>query len=241
MKNNYIAILVFTLLTISFTACDKENRCIRGSGSTVNKTIDLTAFSGVDLRLAGDVEVIKSNTSKIEIQAKENLIDLIRTDIISGTLRIDMDNRCVKGNTDLHFKVYTPELGHLRVAGSGSIYSAEEFPQRNWTLIIDGSGDITARINGLHTQSNISGSGKMVLQGTTNQLETRISGSGNIHAFGLTAKALAATISGSGNTEATVTETLSATISGSGNVRYKGQPSITNLNLSGSGRVERAN
>ena len=232
------ALLAF--MTFAFTACDKDNRCIRGSGDLKTKTLDLSAFSGVDLRLPGDVEVIKSSTYKIELQARDNIIDLIRTDIISGNLRLDTDNRCIKGKTDMHFKVYTPELGYLRVAGSGNITSQDEFPQRDWNVYIDGSGNINARINGNNTEATISGSGNIQLKGTTNQFRARISGSGDIRAFDVTAKDLNATISGSGNIEATVIETLRATISGSGNVRYKGQPSVTSVSISGSGKLIKA-
>jgi hypothetical protein len=235
----YTTILSLILLTVA--ACDKEDRCIRGEGDVKSKTVTLSEFRGVDLRLPGNVEIIKSNISKVEIQARENIIDLIRTDIVSGNLRLDMDNRCVKGKTDMSFKVYTPELGYLRVAGSGNINSPEEFPQRDWNLYIDGSGDINARINGLRTEATISGSGSMHINGNTNEFATRISGSGNIRAFDATTKMLTANISGSGNIEATVSETLSATISGSGNIRYKGQASVTNVNISGSGKLVKVN
>jgi len=229
------------MLIATITACDKDDRCVRGEGDIKTKTVTLSDFKGIDLRLPGNVEIINSTTSKIEIQARENIIDLIRTDIFSGNLRLDMDNRCTKGRTDMSFKVYTPELDYLRVAGSGSINSQDEFPQRNWTLRIEGSGDIDARINGDRAEASISGSGSMRLIGNTNDFITKISGSGNIHAYDVIAKTLSATISGSGNIESSVTESLSATISGSGNIRYKGQPSVTNVSISGSGKLIKVN
>jgi len=235
LNNLYIAFLTSIALTI--TSCDKDDRCIRGEGTVESKTVTLTGFKGVDLRLPGNVEIIKSNTSKVEIKARENIIDLIRTDIISGNLRLDMDNRCIRGKTDMSFKIYTPHLGYLRVAGSGSITSQDEFPQQDWTLYVDGSGDINARINGNKTEATISGSGGMHLKGNTNDFITTISGSGNIHAYDVIAKTLSANISGSGNIEAFASESLRATISGSGNIRYKGQPSVTNVSISGSGKL----
>lgn len=237
----YFIIPVLALIVLTLVACDKDSRCISGSGDLRTKTLDLSAFTGIDLRLPGDVEIIKSAIYKVEMQARENIIDLIRTDIISGNLRLDTDNRCIQGKTDIHFKVYTPELSYLRVAGSGNITSQDVFPQGNWNIYIDGSGNINARINADNTDAIISGSGNMQLKGTTNQFRTRISGSGDIRAFDVMAKVLNATISGSGNIEATISETLSATISGSGNVRYKGQPSITSVSISGSGKLVKIN
>jgi len=235
----YISLLSFLLLGIA--SCDKEGRCIRGAGDIKSKTVALSEFKGVDLRLPANVEIIKSNTSKIDIQARENIIDLIRTDIISGNLRLDMDKRCLKGKTDMRFTVYMSELDYLRVAGSGNINNQDEFPQNDLKIYIDGSGNISARISGSKTEAVISGSGSMRLRGTTNDLATRISGSGNIHAYDVTAKTLVANISGSGNIESTVSETLSATISGSGNIRYKGQPSVTDVSISGSGKLVKVN
>jgi hypothetical protein len=239
-KKLFIAFLM--LFMISLNACDVENKCIKSSGSTETKTINLASFSGVDFRLPGNVEVIKSNASKVVIDAQESIIDHIRTDIISGNLRIDLtNNQCIKGRTDLKFKVYTSELSYLRVAGSGNIQSAEEFPVNSWKLIIDGSGDINARINGTNTEAVVSGSGSFRLKGVTDQFKTRVSGSGNILGFDVLSKLLDASISGSGNIEASVSEKLQGSISGSGNIRYKGQPVVDQISISGSGKLVKVN
>src|SRR5687767_2803130 len=100
MTINKSILVIISSFTLTFASCELDDRCIKADGSTINKTVNLSSFSGVDLRLSGDVEIIKSNINKIEIQARENIVDLIRTDIIGGTLRIDMDNQCVKGTTN---------------------------------------------------------------------------------------------------------------------------------------------
>lgn len=228
---------IIIISALSFTACSKENLSIRASGNMVSKNIDLSTFSGIDLRLPADVEIIQSNEFKIEMQARENIINLIRTQIINGNLQLDISGWNIKGRNEMHFKIYTSDLAFLRVAGSGSIQSQAMFPQRDWKLFIDGSGNINANVNGIKTDARVSGSGNINMHGTTTELQTNISGSGNIYAFNLPAEKLDATISGSGIIETNVSKTLSATISGSGNIYYKGQPNITQVSISGSGKI----
>jgi hypothetical protein len=65
----------------------------------------------------------------------------------------------------------------------------------------------------------------------------KISGSGDVKAFGFDAKKADITISGSGNVEVNVAESLEVVISGSGNILYKGSPAVINSQISGSGKL----
>ena len=76
----------------------------------------------------------------------------------------------------------------------------------------------------------------MKISGSANQQHFDISGSGDIHAFGLPGKSANVDITGSGNCEVNVSDQLNVEISGSGNVYYLGNPSIT-TDITGSGNV----
>jgi hypothetical protein len=81
------------------------------------------------------------------------------------------------------------------------------------------------------------GSGNIEIgDGAADNFSSRISGSGDVYAFGFSAKKANVDISGSGNTRITASDELKVKISGSGNVYYKGSPDVT-VNISGSGDV----
>ena len=66
----------------------------------------------------------------------------------------------------------------------------------------------------------LSGSGNITARGKALQLVSRITGSGNLKAFGLTADTANITCTGSGNAELTVVKTLAVQVDGSGGVKY---------------------
>jgi len=227
------------LLLLATASCTKENRCVRGSSDIATETTDLTTFEGVDFRLPGVVQIVKGTEYSVTVKASDNHIGLIRTQVRGNKLVIDTDNRCLK-NTKIQITVTTPELSFLRVAGSGDIFSADNFTAANWELRVDGSGSIEANTFGGEVDANISGSGDIALRGTVENFSPTISGSGSIKAFALVAEEVSARISGSGNIQTTAAEKLNVTISGSGNVRYKGSPASVNTTISGSGKLIKA-
>jgi len=72
--------------------------------------------------------------------------------------------------------------------------------------------------------------------GLANTYTIRISGSGDIKSFGLTADKADVSIESSGDAEINVTQHLKASIKGSGNIMYQGSPEIDS-NISGSGKL----
>jgi hypothetical protein len=78
------------------------------------------------------------------------------------------------------------------------------------------------------------------LEGTGDELDFNLSGSGELKAFGMQMNEADVVISGSGDAEVRVVNRLSARISGSGNVLFRGNP-VVNSTITGSGRVIDAN
>ena len=102
---------------------------------------------------------------------------------------------------------------------------------------LSGSGKITAtaQIAGL-TDALMSGSGNIVLSGSTQNLNAKVTGSGNIKAISYPCQNADIMLSGSGNIEVAPSDTLKGTLSGSGDVRYVGEP-IKNVTITGSGNL----
>ena len=102
-------------------------------------------------------------------------------------------------------------------------------------LTITGSGNTTVpKVSTNELRSRISGSGTITVAGTADTQRVDISGSGGLRAGELASRAVTVNISGSGNTLIQVSDSLDVRISGSGSVRYRGNPSI-NEHISGSG------
>ena len=64
-----------------------------------------------------------------------------------------------------------------------------------------------------------------------------VSGSGDVEAYDLKTEKAELKIAGSGSIGISVEKEIVARVSGSGDIKYKGQPRIEDIKVSGSGRV----
>ncbi len=198
----------------------------KGKGPVKTETRNVSDFHGIELNLSGDVEVRVADQFSVEVQAQENLLPLLKTEVENGQLRIYFDEN-VSNSDNLKILVSGPSFDNLNVAGSGKITVTTPIQSERMTAAISGSGDLIiqqATFGAL--ECSISGSGGMELGGTANATEIHISGSGDVNAKQLTSNELRAEIAGSGSVTANVVQVLKADIAGSGDIFYTGDPSV---------------
>jgi hypothetical protein len=230
-KRLFVAVLV--ILTLVLTACN----VVRGSGNVETEERTVSDFSGIDLSGSGEVIVTQAEVESLIIEAEDNLIPLIETEVRNGKLVIgSKENSALMPTKPIRILVTMPNIDNLAVSGSGEIV-AESVTSDNLELDVNGSGDID--IEQLVAESitaDISGSGNLTLAGAVAEQRIDISGSGKYKADALESDTAVVAVDGSGKTTIWVNEILDAEINGSGEVNYYGSPSV-NQDISGSGDV----
>jgi hypothetical protein len=207
-----IVVLIATVAML--TACSVTT----GSGKVVSESRTVSGFTKIDLSGAGDVIIEQNGTEALTIEAEDNLIPKLTSEVVNGTLRLGE-----KSNLTIHLtKPVTYRVSMKDVSG----------------LMISGSGTVTAAtITAPSLAVDLTGSGKITVGGTVDQQDLAISGSGEYQAKDLQTKIASVEISGSGNATVTVNDKLDAQISGSGQLTYYGNPPQVTQEVSGSGRV----
>jgi len=208
------SIFVLIATVAMLTACSVTT----GSGNVVSESRTVSGFTKIDLSGAGDVIIEQNGTEALTIEAEDNLIPKLTSEVVNGTLRLGE-----KSNLTIHLtKPVTYRVSMKDVSG----------------LMISGSGTVTAStITAPSLAVDLSGSGKITVGGTVEQQDLKISGSGEYLAKDLQTKVASAEISGSGNATVTVSDKLDAQLSGSGQLTYYGNPPQVTREVSGSGRV----
>jgi hypothetical protein len=108
-------------------------------------------------------------------------------------------------------------------------------------LSIIGSGDINLSVSSTEVDAHILGSGDITLTGSTNALNVSLLGSGDFTSYGFDAKSTNVTVTGSGNAKVMAKENLVARVNGSGDIIYKGNPTKTDFESNGSGKISAGN
>ena len=189
-----------------------------GSGNVVSESRTVSGFTKIDLSGAGDVIIEQNGNEALTIEAEDNLMPKLTSEVVDGTLRLGE-----KSNLTIHLtKPVTYRVSMKDISG----------------LMISGSGTVTAAtITAPSLAVDLSGSGKITVGGAVDQQDLAISGSGEYQAKDLQTKIASAEISGSGNATVTVSDKLDAQLSGSGQLTYYGNPPEVTQEVSGSGRV----
>ncbi len=211
---------------------------IKGNGKTINKTRSVGSFDGVGVSGSFDVFLVEGNEGKLDIAVEENLEPYLVTEVKDGTLKIKWKNgvnirTSSKTTVTVHFK----NINSLAMAGSGDIVGKDKIKGNSLDIAVAGSGDIEVEMEVEQLETAISGSGDIELSGSATEFEAAVSGSGDVDAYDLKTEKAELKISGSGSIGVSVEKELVARVSGSGNIKYKGQPRIEDIKVSGSGTI----
>ena len=226
--------LIFILSTALFCSCDN----IHGSGhiQTEKRTVD--RFDGVQASGSMDIEVTNGDNVSVEVEADDNALQYIVTEVEGGLLDVYFKPNMSFSNVHAKIYVTAPGLKRLFVKGSGNITSKNGIQNNSSiTTRISGSGDITATVNAPDVKAEISGSGNLSLQGRCKNFEGSISGSGDLKCSDLLSENVEVSIFGSGNAHVYASVRLKASTTGSGDIYYRGNPSSPEISKTGSGNV----
>jgi hypothetical protein len=208
----YPSLLILSLLfVIFFPGCNdslEKDELLHGSGKIVSQTRTLEECSGVILQNTGNIYLTQADTQSIRIEADDNIIDRIETEVDGEKLEVGL-NKGSYENITCRIYVSLKKINKMLINGSGNI--------------------VTDNVKSDEVYCKINGSGNINIKGSGNYIDLYINGSGNISAQEFTAKKCKAYINGSGNITLYASEEADTEINGSGNIFFSWNPSGAEL------------
>lgn len=245
MKRRIQLCALWSVLVSSLLACQLFSRTIgerslTGSGKVVTQERPVGSFTKLDLAAIGEMDIEQGDTPKLIVEADDNVIDKIKTDVEGDTLVIHMEGQIkVLPVSTIRYHLTVPSLELIRVSGLGVI-NAPAMNETNFEADVSGGGSIN--LAGLTADSlkvDISGLGNLkVGAGQLSDQTIVINGGGGYEAPDLASKQANVQIPGLGSATLRVSDLLQVKISGGGQVRYYGNPQVEK-EISGLGSVEK--
>jgi hypothetical protein len=220
-------------------SCMTMTNCLQGSGKIIKENRNPGEFNKVSLAGIGNIYVTQGNENALIVESDDNIIKHITTIIKGSTLIVDSDRQICPGKINLY--VTMKQVEGLKIKGSGDIITKNKINSDKLALVLDGSGNIQADVEGSNVKCEINGSGDIRLNGKLNYSYYTINGSGNINSSDCEVTKCEVEIFGSGNAKVNVKEELNVKVFGSGDVLYKGEPKNVSEKVLGSGGVRRMN
>jgi len=232
-KNIYIIGAAMLLLFITSLACQVSFRGLNwkrvtGSGELIKVNRPVEPFTQIDLDGIGRMQVEYGENTSLRIEAEDNIIQYIESEVVGDTLRIFIKKGTNLNPTEpIRYFVTLPQLEKVSLSGVGDI-TLPEVEIDSFSIHISGAGNIEMEaVSAEELEVEMSGLGSINIGGGqvgTQQVE--ISGSGTFDAREMQSEDAKINLSGLGSAFVWVTSSLEVEISGAGSVQYRGDPSI---------------
>jgi hypothetical protein len=216
------------------------HKTVRGDGNITTSSRNISSAQRIRCSGSYDVQLTQGSPLSLKIEADQNLQSYIVTDINGDELHIHtQDDVNIDPTQKIKIFITTDKLERFQLNGSGNVTTTNKFTGGDHLdLGIAGSGNMHFDVNTPQVNSSISGTGDIYISGETKDSKINIAGSGNYHADDLKAENARVDIAGTGDAHLFAESSLDIHIAGVGNVYYKGNPSITQ-NIAGTGKIKK--
>lgn len=189
---------------------------VTGSGRLVRQARPVANFRRLKVEGATNVEIRTGAAPSLIIEADDNLMPLLTSNVSDATLVLGTRGS-FRTRNPVRVYVTVPDIEHVATNGSGNV-NIRGVSNRRLELVTRGSGN-------------------MLAQGRTGEIKVIVQGSGNANMRGVEAGRAEVSVMGSGNAWVSTSGALTARAHGSGNVFVGGNPSSVDVSQGGSGRV----
>jgi hypothetical protein len=176
---------------------------VQGSGNTVTESRNVSEFSSVSVEGIFKAEVTSGKDFSVTVEADDNLLPLIETEVRGDTLRIYTESR-LRSPRPIMIRVTAPNIAEVEASGAADVN--------------------VSGINNERLSLSLSGASKMNAAGDTGQFFAEISGASSLMAFDLSARSARVRTSGASRSRVNAAEKLFADASGASTILYKGSP-----------------
>ena len=209
--------------------------------AVIRQKRDVQGFDEVLLSGIGDLHLVQGNTESLEIEAEEQTLERLESEVIGRRLRLGvkgwLDNLLVHGPIDYYLTM--KEIKSVRVSGAGNL-DAGTLQSADLELEVSGTGRmVIQRLQGEELSMRVSGSGQAEIGGKVVSNDLHVSGSATLSMKDLETQKTRISVSGSCDATVQALDSLDVSISGAAKVKYLGAPHLTQ-HITGLGKVEPA-
>lgn len=215
----------------NWLGCDVE------SGFVVTENRIVEDFTGVSVSESIILELVQGDDKSVVVQADENFIDNVRTEVIDGVLIVEMTEDCMLWTTKpVVVKVSTPKIDYIKASESATLKGKSVIAADVMTIKSLTSANVEMSLLARELYVRSSTSSDVDLMGRSESLDLRASTSSEVDVFKLPVKIADVGVSTSASVEVFASDYLNATAHTSGRINYWGEPEL-DIDVATSGRV----
>ncbi len=241
---NQVLTFVFIFLLSGLTSLfGAELSTPKKGDNVIKETREVGSFTGISASGAFDIYVKQTGTNSVVIEADEEIMQYITTEVVNGILKIGMKKpkpKCWNHVQVLRAYITVADLKSVDL--SGAVEFTTETKIKGDKLVMEISGAVEADLN-LDVQKlliEMSGASELDIQGQAQEASIEASGASDMDISDFQVVNLSVYASGACDAKVYATGTLNVSASGACDVRYKGGASV-NVHTSGACSVKKYN
>ncbi len=231
-----ITVILLLLFTTSSCFLDGITGII-GNGNVISEDRTISSnFDVIKVQQGINLYLTQGNKTEINVEADENILDLLITEVKNGELKVYFDknvNRAKKRNVYLT----TNTIAKIKTSSGASVKSENTLQVTSLDLDSSSGSSIKIHVNATEITSESSSGSDIDIFGNTETFSANASSGSSIDADELEAVDVYAKVSSGANINVNVTGKLTAKASSGGDIDYEGNPKDVNKDTSSGGSV----
>ena len=210
---------VLLLLLIPFSGCHfRIGDSVAGSGVRKTEKRELPAFDSISTEGAFSVEAVAQKPVSFEIEADDNILPLIRSEVRNGVLYLKPE-KSFNSRQGVIVRITVPDLSKVETTGAGK-FKVQGLKNDRFEVSSTGAATVT-------------------VSGDTKDLEIHTTGAGLVDTHSLRAARANVNSTGAAKVDVYCSEQLDANVAGVGQVTYSGDPKVVNKHTAGAASVSK--
>ncbi|MDE3740823.1 head GIN domain-containing protein [Maribacter polysaccharolyticus] len=227
-----VRITIALILTLFLSSCGLDinfgnfGSGKKGNGNITSETREITGnFTEVSASEGLDVFVTEGTEFEITVEADDNIIDLIATDIRNDRLRIHTEENI--GRATKKIFVTLPEVTGLKSSSGAHLSTENRITSDKLEIDASSGANVHIELEANEVDIDASSGANLSISGDAGSVYVDASSGANINAKKLMAKICSAEASSGGNVSVNVSDALTADASSGGNISYSGDAKVT--------------
>jgi hypothetical protein len=231
MRPHVAALLLLAIVASGCTA-------VRGSGDVVTIEVPVDDFNRLAVSHSFDVNVSVGDEPSLTLRVDDNLESSLEVEVTNDTLRIGLQPRTSVSNATLEADVTVTSLDAVEGSGAVSI-DLGSLAGSTLELQLSGASDLNGAVDFDNVTGVLSGASNISLSGRVATLDVDASGASDLALLDLEVDGLIVSLSGASSAEVSVNDSIRASLSGASSLRYRGDPDVTTIDVSGASSIGR--
>lgn len=237
MKTAKLTLLL--LLLVSTTSCFFDGFGIQGNRNVVSEDRKISSdFEGLKVSEGITVYLSQGNNVDLSVEADENIIDLLVTEIKGDVLHIYFDKNVSRAKARNVYLTMN-KIDEIKTSSGAHVRSEHELKSKTLVLKSSSGSSMKIELEAQEVEGHTSSGADMRISGTAESFQGSASSGSQIHARDLTTDKSNVDVSSGAGIYIHVEDELTAHASSGGHINYDGNPKVLNKSKSSGGSISK--